>query len=82
LGVARHAAREVYFGTVLRKIDPLLSILHPGTELRIDDTSLLPLALIRDDQDKAQDILSGGSREQLAILPSGRPLTSKPDSRN
>jgi uncharacterized protein YhaN len=65
---ARRAAREAYFGPVLREIDPLLSILHPGATLRIDDASLLPIALTRDGQDEALDILSGGTREQLAIL--------------
>lgn len=65
---ARRAAREAYFGPVLREIDPLLSILHPGAALRLDDTSLLPTVLTRDGQDEALDILSGGTREQLAIL--------------
>lgn len=65
---ARRAAREAYFGPVLREIDPLLLILHPGAALRIDDSSLLPIALTRDGQDEALDILSGGTREQLAIL--------------
>ncbi|WP_139218101.1 ATP-binding protein [Paracoccus aminovorans] len=65
---ARRDAREAYFGPVLREIDPLLSILHPGAALRIDDTSLLPIALTRDGQDEGLDILSGGTREQLAIL--------------
>ena len=65
---ARRAAREAYFGPVLREIDPLLSILHPGATLRINDASLLPIAVTRDGQDEALDILSGGTREQLAIL--------------
>lgn len=65
---ARRAAGEAYFGTVLREIDPLLSILHPGAALRIDDASLLPVAVTRDGQDEALDILSGGTREQLAVL--------------
>ncbi len=65
---ARRDAREAYFGPVLREIDPLLSILHPGAALRIDDTSLLPIALTRDGQDEGLGILSGGTREQLAIL--------------
>lgn len=68
LDEARRAAREAYFGPVLSEIDPLLSILHPGAALRIDDTSLLPTVLTRDGQDEALDILSGGTREQLAIL--------------
>lgn len=65
---ARRAAREAYFGPVLSEIGPLLSILHPGAALRIDDASLLPTVLTRDGQDETLDILSGGTREQLAIL--------------
>lgn len=65
---ARRAAREVYFGPVLAELGPLLSILHPGAALRIDDTSLLPVALMREGQDEGLDILSGGTREQLAVL--------------
>lgn len=65
---ARRAAREAYFGPVLREIAPLLSILHPGATLRLDDVSLLPITLTRDGQDEGLEILSGGTREQLAIL--------------
>lgn len=65
---ARRAAREAYFGPVLQELEPLLSILHPGAGLQIDDESLLPVALTRDGQDEGLDILSGGTREQLAVL--------------
>ncbi|MDQ7774953.1 MAG: chromosome segregation protein SMC [Paracoccus aminovorans] len=68
LEAARGAARDAYFGPVLREIEPLLSILHPGATLRLDDASLLPVALTRDGQDETLDILSGGTREQLAVL--------------
>lgn len=68
LDAARHAAREAYFGPVLHELEPLLAILHPGAALQIDDESLLPVALTRDGQEEGFDILSGGTREQLAIL--------------
>lgn len=68
LEAARRAARDTYFGPVLRELNPLLSILHPGAALQIDDTSLLPVALTRDGQSEGLDILSGGTREQLAVL--------------
>ena len=68
LELARRAAREAYFGPVLRELNPLLSILHPGAALQIDDASLLPVALTRDGQSEGLDILSGGTREQLAVL--------------
>ncbi|RID89978.1 chromosome segregation protein SMC [Gemmobacter lutimaris] len=68
LDEARTKARDAYFGPVLRELQPLLAILHPGAQLTIDDASLLPATLTRNGQPEALDILSGGTREQVAIL--------------
>lgn len=68
LDEARTRARDAYFGPVLRELQPLLSILHPGAQLTIDDASLLPATLTRDGQAEPLDILSGGTHEQVAIL--------------
>lgn len=68
LDEARTRARDAYFGPVLRELQPLLAILHPGARLTIDDTSLLPATLTRDGQAEPLEILSGGTREQVAIL--------------
>ena len=68
LEAARRQARDAYFGPVLRELTPLLAILYPGAQLQIDDHSLLPTALTRDGQEESLDILSGGTREQVAIL--------------
>lgn len=65
---ARSTARDAYFGPVLRELQPLLHILHPGAQLVIDDTTLLPTTLTRNGQEEPLEILSGGTREQLAIL--------------
>lgn len=65
---ARTKARDAYFGPVLRELQPLLSILSPGAHLTIDDASLLPATLTRNGQEEPLDILSGGTREQVAIL--------------
>ncbi|MDE3121959.1 MAG: chromosome segregation protein SMC, partial [Paracoccaceae bacterium] len=65
---ARTKARDAYFGPVLRELQPLLAILHPGAQLTIDDASLLPASLTRNGQPEALEILSGGTREQVAIL--------------
>ncbi len=65
---ARSQARDAYFGPVLRELQPLLAILHPGASLSIDDGTLLPATLTRNGQVEALDILSGGTREQVAIL--------------
>lgn len=68
LDQARSRQRDAYFQPVLRELHPLLAILHPGAALQIDDRTLLPHALTRDGQAEALDILSGGTREQVAIL--------------
>lgn len=65
---ARKQARDAYFGPVLRELEPLLAVLHPGATLQIDDRTLLPAVLTRDGQPEALEILSGGTREQVAIL--------------
>ncbi|MGA1269851.1 MAG: ATP-binding protein, partial [Gemmobacter sp.] len=65
---ARTRARDTYFAPVLRELLPLLAILHPGASLSIDDESLLPATLTRNGQAEALGILSGGTREQVAIL--------------
>lgn len=65
---ARVEARDAYFRPVLRELQPLLSILHPGAQLAIDDHSLLPATLTRNGQSEPLEILSGGTREQVAVL--------------
>lgn len=68
LDEARRQARDAYLGPVLRELQPLLAVIHPGATLEIDDQTLLPAVLTRDGQPEALDILSGGTREQVAIL--------------
>lgn len=53
---------------MLRELQPLLSVIHPGAMMEIDDQTLLPASLTRDGQAETLDILSGGTREQVAIL--------------
>ena len=65
---ARSEARDAYFGPVMRELQPLLAILYPDAQLSIDDQSLLPATLTRNGQAEALEILSGGTREQVAIL--------------
>jgi DNA repair exonuclease SbcCD ATPase subunit len=65
---ARHAARDAYFEPVKAELLPLLSLLHEEADIRLDDTSLLPVALTRQGQEEEIDILSGGTAEQIAIL--------------
>ncbi|MFN3645305.1 MAG: chromosome segregation protein SMC [Gemmobacter sp.] len=68
LDEARTRARDAYFAPVLRELQPLLAILHPGARLGLDDANLLPATLTRNGQAEAMEILSGGTREQVAIL--------------
>jgi uncharacterized protein YhaN len=68
LDEAQRQARDAYLGPVLRELQPLVGVIHPGATLEIDDQTLLPSALTRDGQAETLDILSGGTREQVAIL--------------
>ena len=68
LATARTAARERYLAPVADELAPLLRLVLDGAEVRLHPTRLLPEALTRDgvEEDLAQ--LSGGTREQIAIL--------------
>lgn len=68
LDTARAEARDAYFEPVKQELQPLLAILHPDAELLMDDQKLLPSTLRRGPHDEPLDMLSGGTREQLAIL--------------
>lgn len=68
LEAERDAARETYFGPVQEELKPLLSILHGDAALRFDGENLLPAGLTRDHAEEALEDLSGGAKEQIAIL--------------
>lgn len=68
LDAERNAARETYFGPVQEELKPLLSILHRDAALSFDSESLLPTGLKRDQAEENLDDLSGGTKEQIAIL--------------
>lgn len=68
LETARSAAKEQYFGPVTEELRPLLSILYDTADVVFDDTSLLPKSLLRNGLEEKIDVLSGGTREQIAIL--------------
>ena len=68
LEAARTEARERYFEPVAAELKPLLALLWPDAELIWGDQTLLPDKLIRDRVEEPVDILSGGTREQLALL--------------
>ena len=68
LEAERAAAQETYFGPVHQELKPLLSILHRDAALTFDGDNLLPIGLTRGLSEEALDNLSGGTREQIAIL--------------
>ena len=68
LETARDTARERYFAPVMAELKPLLRLLWPDAELRFDGESLLPTALIRNGLVEDIGILSGGTREQIALF--------------
>ena len=68
LETERNAARETYFGPVQEELKPLLSILHRDAALSFDSESLLPTGLMRGQAEEDLDDLSGGTKEQIAIL--------------
>ncbi len=65
---ARADAKEQYFGPVMAELKPLLTLLLDEASITFDETTLLPQSLVRNGQDEDISVLSGGMREQLAIL--------------
>lgn len=65
---AQSAARDRYFAPVLSELRPMLRLLWPDAELQFDGESLLPTALIRNGLPEEIGTLSGGTREQIALL--------------
>ena len=53
---------------MVSELKPLLSILHRDAALTFDSNSLLPMGLTRGLAEETLDDLSGGTREQIAIL--------------
>ncbi|WP_353471956.1 chromosome segregation protein SMC [Salipiger sp. H15] len=68
LETARSEAREHYFEPVTRELGPLLRLFWPEAELVFDEDSALPRALARNGREEPMDVLSGGTREQIALL--------------
>ncbi len=68
LSSAREAAQEHYLAPVLAELEPLVRMLWPEAALTLDPETLLPSNLTRRDTPEAFDILSGGTREQIALL--------------
>jgi hypothetical protein len=68
LEAERNAAQETYFGPVQEELKPLLAILHRDAALSFDSDNLLPSGLKRGQTEETLENLSGGTKEQIAIL--------------
>ena len=65
---ARTQARDHYFAPLLRELRPLLGLLFEDASVTFDEDTLLPRTVRREGLDEEVSVLSGGMREQLAIL--------------
>lgn len=65
---ARASAKEQYFEPVMAELKPLLTLLLDEASITFDEATLLPRSLGREGLDEDIAFLSGGMREQLAIL--------------
>lgn len=68
LEAARSQARDHYFAPVLQELRPLLGLLFDDASVTFDEDTLLPRSVQRNGLDEQVGVLSGGMREQLAIL--------------
>ncbi|SDJ82902.1 AAA family ATPase [Aliiruegeria lutimaris] len=68
LDAAREEARERYVEPVLKELRPLIDLLWPEAELQIDAETVMPTKLVRRGTEEDFDVLSGGTREQIALL--------------
>ncbi len=65
---ARSSAKDQYFEPVMAELKPLLTLLLDEASITFDEATLLPRTLGREGLDEDVAFLSGGMREQLAIL--------------
>ncbi|KPF67112.1 DNA-binding protein [Bosea sp. AAP35] len=68
LQTARTQARDHYFAPVMAELRPLLGLLFEGASVTFDEETLLPRTVSRNGLEEPVGLLSGGMREQLAVL--------------
>ncbi len=68
LEAARAEAREHYFAPVMTELRPLLGLLFEDATVTFDEETLLPRTVSRNGLEEPVGVLSGGMREQLAVL--------------
>jgi uncharacterized protein YhaN len=65
---ARAAARDRYVEPVKKELVPLLRLLWEDSELQFDAEDVLPTSLVRNGEAEDFSVLSGGTKEQIALL--------------
>ncbi|PTM42748.1 DNA-binding protein [Bosea sp. 124] len=68
LEAARAEARDHYFAPVMAELRPLLGLLFEDATVTFDEETLLPRTVSRNGLEEPVGVLSGGMREQLAVL--------------
>lgn len=68
LEAARTKARDHYFAPVMTELRPLLGLLFEDATVTFDEETLLPRTVSRNGLEEPVGVLSGGMREQLAVL--------------
>lgn len=68
LEAARAEARDHYFTPVMTELRPLLGLLFEDATVTFDEETLLPRTVSRNGLEEPVGVLSGGMREQLAVL--------------
>jgi DNA repair exonuclease SbcCD ATPase subunit len=68
LETARSSARDRYVEPVKRELVPLLRLLWTDAELQFDAEEVLPTSLVRNGEAEDFSVLSGGTKEQIALL--------------
>ncbi|HEY5795458.1 MAG TPA: DNA-binding protein [Bosea sp. (in: a-proteobacteria)] len=68
LEAARAEARDHYFAPVMGELRPLLGLLFEDATVTFDEETLLPRTVSRNGLEEPVGVLSGGMREQLAVL--------------
>lgn len=68
LDAARAEARDHYFAPVMSELRPLLGLLFEDATVTFDEETLLPRTVRRNGLEEPVGVLSGGMREQLAVL--------------
>ncbi|WP_332682139.1 AAA family ATPase [Bosea sp. (in: a-proteobacteria)] len=68
LEAARTTARDHYFRPVMAELKPLLGLLFEDASVTFDEETLLPRSVRRNGLEEPVGVLSGGMREQLAVL--------------